>query len=66
MVEGEHNAQAFRTRLSNETTSIPTRLDSKTGQHIILWKDILQYFKHAEGVLNEGKAVLFLTDDNFE
>jgi len=65
MAGSEHNAQIFRLRSSHETTSIPTRLD-KSGQHVVLWKDVLQYFKQAEGVLNEGKAVLFLTDDNFE
>ncbi|KAK3820035.1 MAG: hypothetical protein J3Q66DRAFT_336099 [Benniella sp.] len=66
MAESEYNAQIFRLRSSHESTSIPTRLDIKSGQRVVLWKDVLQYFKHAEGVLNEGKAVLFLTDDNFE
>ncbi|KAF9358517.1 hypothetical protein BGX34_008902 [Mortierella sp. NVP85] len=66
MAGSEHNAQIFRLRSSHETTSIPTRLDVKSGQRVVLWKDVLQYFKHAEGILNEGEAVLFLTDDNFE
>ncbi|KAF9354028.1 hypothetical protein BGX34_011249 [Mortierella sp. NVP85] len=66
MVGSKYNAQIFRLGSSHETTSIPTRLDNTSGQHVVLWKDVLQYFKHAEGVLNEGKAVLFLTDDNFE
>ncbi|KAF9356327.1 hypothetical protein BGX34_009989 [Mortierella sp. NVP85] len=58
--------QAFRTKSSTGLTTIPTRLDNKTGKHIILWKDIQQYFTNAQGVLNDGKAVLFLTDDDFE
>jgi hypothetical protein len=66
MVGSEYNAQIFRLGSSHETTSIPTRPDNKSGQRVVLWKDVLQYFKHAEGVLNEGKAVLFLTDDDFE
>ncbi|KAG0212569.1 hypothetical protein B0O80DRAFT_421297 [Mortierella sp. GBAus27b] len=58
--------QEFRTRHSIDIITIPTRLDSKTGDHIVLWSDIQQYFANAQGVLNNGKAVLFLTDDNFE
>jgi hypothetical protein len=58
--------QSFWTRSSTGTITIPTRVDNKTGNRIILWKDIQQYFKNAQGVLNGGKAVLFLTDGNFE
>ncbi|KAF9356328.1 hypothetical protein BGX34_009990 [Mortierella sp. NVP85] len=58
--------QSFWTKSSTEIITIPTRVDNKTGNRIILWKDVQQYFKNAQGVLNDGKAVLFLTDDNFE
>lgn len=59
-------SQAFRHESSTKTTSIPTRLDSKSGQRIILWKDIQQIFEGAKAVLDNGEAVLFLTDDDFE
>ncbi|KAG0005466.1 hypothetical protein BGZ65_011088 [Modicella reniformis] len=58
--------QIFRTESSSKTTTIPTRLDNKSGKRIVLWKDIQQYFKHADGVLNNGEAVVFLTNENFE
>jgi len=59
-------SQAFRARLSSETTLIPTRHDIKSGQHIVLWKDILRCFKDAEYVRDGQEMVLFLTDDEFE
>ncbi|KAF9345207.1 hypothetical protein BGX26_003398 [Mortierella sp. AD094] len=58
--------QAFRDSSTSKTFSIPARLDSKTGQHIILWMDIQQIFKNVDCVMNNGVLVLLLTDDNFE
>ena len=64
MAAHEHRAQSFRIESSNKITSIPTRLES--GQHIILWRDIQHVFADAKTVFNNGKAVLFLTDDGVE
>jgi hypothetical protein len=41
-------------------------LDSKSGQRIVLLRDVQHTFEDAKVILNGGKAVLFLTDDNFE
>jgi hypothetical protein len=66
MAAHDHHTQAFRARESYETTTIPSRLDTKTGLRIVLWRDIEQFFKQAERILNGDEAVLFLTDDYFE
>ncbi|KAF9364454.1 hypothetical protein BGX34_001434 [Mortierella sp. NVP85] len=62
------NSQAFRLRSaeSSEIIHIPTRFDSNSSQHVVRWKDIQQYFKHAEGLMIGSDAVLFLTDDDLE
>ncbi|KAF9896067.1 hypothetical protein BX616_008204, partial [Lobosporangium transversale] len=75
----DHPSQAFRPRpsfprgpqLSSSTSSaklriIPTRLDPKSGQRVILWNDIVSQFPKAERVVNGDRAILFLTNDNFE
>ncbi|KAK3815357.1 MAG: hypothetical protein J3Q66DRAFT_441490 [Benniella sp.] len=59
-------SQAFRARFSSETILIPTRHDNKSGQRIVLWKDILRYFEHAKCLMHGQEMVLFLTDDEFE
>ncbi|KAF9350903.1 hypothetical protein BGX34_000918 [Mortierella sp. NVP85] len=66
MAASENDAQAFRYRHSQEVIAIPTRLDNKSGQRIVLLRDVQHTFEDAKAVLNGGKAVLFLTDDNFE
>ncbi|KAG0240490.1 hypothetical protein B0O80DRAFT_127290 [Mortierella sp. GBAus27b] len=58
--------QVFRARSSANTITIPTRHDPKTRRQVVRWKDVLQYFKDAQGVANDGVAVLFLTDDDLE
>lgn len=58
--------QYFRARSSSADIAIPTRLDRTTGEPIVCWTDILQYFQDAEGIVYGNVAVLFLTDDNFE
>ncbi|KAF9363666.1 hypothetical protein BGX34_003599 [Mortierella sp. NVP85] len=58
--------QAFRSRSSSKLISIPTRHDTRSGKNVVRWKDILQFFKDAQGVMNGGLAVLFLTDDDLE
>jgi hypothetical protein len=60
-----HEWQAFRTSTSKVIT-IPTRHDPKSGQRVVRWKDVQQYFENAKGVLSGEGAVLFLTDDGLE
>ncbi|KAK3822731.1 MAG: hypothetical protein J3Q66DRAFT_385282, partial [Benniella sp.] len=62
------DSQAFRLRSaeSSEIIHIPTRFDNKSIQRVVRWKDIQQYFKHAEGLMIGSDAVLFLTDDDLE
>ncbi|KAG0352556.1 hypothetical protein BC939DRAFT_165375 [Gamsiella multidivaricata] len=62
--EGQH-WQAFRTSSSPEVLTIEVRRD-KTGQLIILWKDIQRVFKDAEYIKHDSAAVSFLVDDDFE
>lgn len=59
-------SQAFRAQSSSKVITIPTRHDAKSQQRVVRWKDILQYFENAKGVMNEEDAVLFLTDDDLE
>ncbi|KAF9939266.1 hypothetical protein BGZ65_011078 [Modicella reniformis] len=58
--------QQFRTKWSPDTIRIPAQLDEETGQQIILWRDVQQYFSNAKGALDNGRAVLFLTDNKFK
>ncbi|KAI1299065.1 hypothetical protein EDD11_006549 [Mortierella claussenii] len=70
----EQRTQAFRLcsssshgpSLDAEIRVIPARQDSRTGEHIILWRDIQDHFANAERIVNGDRAVLFMTDDNFE
>jgi hypothetical protein len=59
-------SQAFRALSHPKVITIPTRHDPKSRQRIVRWKDIQQYFKDAQGVMNGDDAVLFLTDDDLE
>ncbi|KAG0221664.1 hypothetical protein BGX31_009643 [Mortierella sp. GBA43] len=59
-------SQGFRARSSSEVITIPTRQDPKSGQRVVRWKDIQQYFENVKGLVNGKDAVLFLTDDDLE
>lgn len=59
-------SQAFRVQTSSKVVSIPTRHDTTSGQFVVRWKDILQFIKNADGIMEGEDAVLFLTDDNLE
>lgn len=58
--------QYFRAGASSNVIAIPTRQDRTTGERIVCWVDIQQYFKNADGIVHGNVAVLFLTDDSFE
>ncbi|KAG0350945.1 hypothetical protein BGZ54_003509, partial [Gamsiella multidivaricata] len=64
-------SQAFRLRTSPGSSTqadivkVKTRIDTNTGQHIILWRDVLLYFENAKCAMNADNVVAFLADDNF-
>ncbi|KAF9200275.1 hypothetical protein BGZ49_009522 [Haplosporangium sp. Z 27] len=47
-------------------THVKPRLDSKTGEYIILWEDVKIPFKNPLHLLSQNTVVPFLTDENFE
>ncbi|KAF9345952.1 hypothetical protein BGX26_002562, partial [Mortierella sp. AD094] len=58
--------QASRTNSSTTGYNIPARLDPKTGQHIVLWREIQQAFTNPKCLINNGNFIPFLLDNNFE
>ncbi|KAF8939683.1 hypothetical protein BGZ58_008978 [Dissophora ornata] len=66
------NRQAFQAYSSPNSLPISgpidinIRTDDRTGQRVVLWKDLQLIFENAKYILNDGAAVSFLTDDNFE
>ncbi|KAG0315038.1 hypothetical protein BGZ99_007700 [Dissophora globulifera] len=58
--------QPFRDPSSSTTFTIDTRFDSKTGQYVIRWKDILQVCKNAEFVKDGDRVISFMVDDDLE
>jgi hypothetical protein len=58
--------QEFRDPSTCKTVLIPTRFDNRTGEHIILWRDIQSRFKNAECIMLGDELVLSLVDDKFE
>ncbi|KAI8604358.1 hypothetical protein EDD21DRAFT_222961 [Dissophora ornata] len=61
----ERPVQAFRIKAppgsipASDTVSINTRIDPETEQRIVLWSDIQEVFKGAQGLWNGGCAVSF-------
>ncbi|KAK3815358.1 MAG: hypothetical protein J3Q66DRAFT_441491 [Benniella sp.] len=60
------SSQAVRSRSSSETILIPVRQDPRSGQHIVLWKDIQRCFENAKYIMCRREMIPFLTDDDFE
>lgn len=61
----EEQLQAFKDPYTSEITLIPVHLD-KTGQHVVLWRDIQSVFENAKRIMLGKKLVPFLVDDNLE
>ncbi|KAK3815392.1 MAG: hypothetical protein J3Q66DRAFT_389231 [Benniella sp.] len=57
-------SQAFRAQLSLNIISIPTRLDPRSNQHVILLTDIQLSFGSIQRIMSNGNTVLLLTDEN--
>lgn len=60
------NMQAFRSRSTGDIVDIPALVDPKTGNHIILWRDIQSVFENAKTVWNGKSLIPLLTDENLE
>jgi len=58
--------QAFRCRSSGKVANIPTLADPKTGEHIVLWRDIQRAFKNADSIWKGSYLLPFSTDENLE
>jgi hypothetical protein len=71
MTEDYH--QGFRVVSASSSTPtgystifIPSKLDKKTGERIVLWGNIQREIKNANRVRNGNTSVVFMTDDDFE
>lgn len=58
--------QAFRSRSTDEVVHIPTMMDSKTEQRIILWSAIQEVFESAQSIRNGVSQVQFVKDEDFK
>ncbi|KAF9997086.1 hypothetical protein BGZ65_007329, partial [Modicella reniformis] len=58
--------QAFKSQATGRVANITTRPDSRTGEPIVLWRDIQSGFKNAESIWNGEYLVSPLTDENLE
>ncbi|KAG0214303.1 hypothetical protein BGX28_002411 [Mortierella sp. GBA30] len=56
-----------RRSLLSDPIKIPARFDKKSGEYIVLWRDIQQFFKGAQYIMRGDAAVPFIIDeDTFE
>ena len=58
--------QALRCRSTDKLAHIPTFVDPKTGDRIVLWSDIQAGFKNVESIWKGTSLVPFLKDEQFE
>ena len=58
--------QAFRCRSSGKIVNIETFIDPKSGERIVLWKDVQRAFKNAESIWKGSCMLSFLKDEDFE
>ncbi|KAF9347483.1 hypothetical protein BGX34_003105, partial [Mortierella sp. NVP85] len=58
--------QAFRNHLTGDVADIPTLIDLKTGNRIVLLRDIQSVFENAKTVWDGRSLVPLLTDENLE
>ncbi|KAF9998845.1 hypothetical protein BGZ65_005720 [Modicella reniformis] len=57
--------QQFR-RPSSPIVNIPTVIDPRTGERIVLWEDIQSMFNKAESIWNGRSLVMFMKDENLK
>jgi hypothetical protein len=53
------------TPVSDNTILIPSWFDKKTGERIVLWRDIQNEIGDAHRVRNGKRSVTFMMDDEF-
>ncbi|KAI8349157.1 hypothetical protein B0O80DRAFT_501571 [Mortierella sp. GBAus27b] len=58
--------QKFRCPSTDQSLKIAAHLDSETGKHFVLWKDIQVGFKNADSIRDGETLVPFLKDANWE
>ncbi|KAI8347778.1 hypothetical protein B0O80DRAFT_502578 [Mortierella sp. GBAus27b] len=58
--------QAFQSRTTHEVINIPTTLDPKTGELVILWSDIQDGFENARSIRNGDDLVPLMKDENLQ
>ncbi|KAF9916422.1 hypothetical protein BX616_003800 [Lobosporangium transversale] len=58
--------QGFRHESSGKLTYVNTRVDSRTGEHVILWDDVQTSFADVQYVEKDGAIVNFMVDDGLE
>ncbi|KAG0299649.1 hypothetical protein BGZ98_009869 [Dissophora globulifera] len=58
--------QAIRSQFSSEVLTINCRLNTKTGEYVVLWRDIQQLYENAKYIKNGSAIVSFIVDDDFE
>lgn len=63
-MKDEQPLQAFQSRSTHKVANIPTQIDPKTGELIVLWRDIKVAFETAKSVWSGDSLVPFLIDKN--
>jgi hypothetical protein len=58
--------QKFRCPSTDRVLKIAAHLDSETGKHFVLWKDIQVGFENADSIRDGETLVPFLKDANWE
>lgn len=53
-------------QVSDNAVFIASKLDKKSGERIVLWRDIQREIDDAYRIKNGKKSVSFMTDDGFE
>ncbi|KAF9348138.1 hypothetical protein BGX34_002658 [Mortierella sp. NVP85] len=57
---------SFLSPVSDNTIFISSKFDKKSGERVVLWKDIQKGIKNADHVKDGEKLVSFMTDDDLE
>jgi hypothetical protein len=65
-LQGFRVVSAESTPIGHSTIFIPSKPDKKTGERIVLWRDIQREFKNADRIRDGNTSVVFTTDDDFE
>ncbi|KAG0228365.1 hypothetical protein BGX31_006595, partial [Mortierella sp. GBA43] len=64
MDTGHQPMQGFRCCLTDDVLHIATRLDPKTGERVVLWRDIQAGFENLKSIRNGRSVIPLLTDED--